>query len=272
MRTVAAAIDGGLATKPVLACARAVGRLLNADVMAVHVRTDGLSTPRAFATRAGLPLRVLGGQVVPRLANAVAAPDVVALVMGARGLASDPRPLGSTATAVATRVPKPVFVVPPDAEPPVEFKRVLVPLEGTLASSRAPRSLIELAPRSELDVVLLHILGPDSVPSFVDQPQHWYAAWAREFLTRYCPFGIDEIDLQVRVGRRERIVAEASREFGCDLIALAWSQDLAEGHAEVVRATLRESRLPVVLLPVRPDEAAADPAADPAAHLAGAGR
>jgi nucleotide-binding universal stress UspA family protein len=262
MRTVAAAIDGGLTTTPVLRCARAMGKLLHADVVAVHIRTGRVGTPRTFAARAGLPLRVLPGRVLDRLVEASSASDVVALVIGARGLVSDPRPLGSTATALATRVPKPVVVVPPEAEPRSDFKRVLVPLEGTVASSTAPRSLVELAPGHKLDVVVLHILGPESIPRFVDQPQHWHAAWAREFVARYCPFGIDEVDLQVRVGRRDQLIAETARQTGCDLIALGWSQDLSEGHAQVVRATLRQSHLPVALIPVQPGGTAAGRTAD----------
>jgi nucleotide-binding universal stress UspA family protein len=254
MRTVVAAIDGGRATRPVLACAHAVGRMLHADVVAVHVRTGGVGAQRAFATRAGLPLRVLHGRVLDRLVEVGGDPGVAALVIGARGLAADRRALGSTATAVATRVPKPVFVVPPDAEPCVEFKRVLVPLEGTRATSLAPRSLVELGPGRELDVVVLHVLEPESIPSFVDQPQHWHAAWTREFLARYCPWGIDEVDLRVRIGRREQVIVDTARESGCDLIALGWSQDLSEDHARVVRATLRLSSLPVALIPVRRDE------------------
>jgi nucleotide-binding universal stress UspA family protein len=265
MRTVVAAIDGGLASRPVLACARALGHVLHAGVLAVHVRTDGAVAPRAFAARAGLPLRVLRGPVLDRLVEVGAAPDVAALVIGARGLACDPRPLGRTATLVATRVATPVVVVPPDAEPRTEFKRVLVPLEGTPASSQAPRSLIELAPGYELDVVVLHILGPDSIPPFMDQPQHWHAAWAREFVARYCPFGIDEVGLRLRVGRPEQIVAEAAREYGCDLIALGWSQNLDEGHARIVRSTLRRSSLPVALIPVRTDGPVVRPDAELAA-------
>jgi nucleotide-binding universal stress UspA family protein len=267
MSTVVAAIDGGLATRPVLACARTMGRALHADVLAVHVRTDGVLTQRTFAARAGLPLRVLPGPVAERLVETGTAPDVAALVIGARGLAFDPRALGRTATAVATRVSRPVVVVPPHADPPTEFKRVLVPLDGTAASSAAIRSLIELTPGRDLDLVVLHVVGPDSVPSFVDQPQHWPAAWAREFAARHCPFGVDGVDLLMRVGRPERLVADAAREFGCDLIALGWSQDLAEGHAEVVRETLRRSPLPVVLMPARSEAPVMASAADPSGSM-----
>jgi len=249
-RTVLAAIDGGLAARPVLAAARALGTVLGADPVALHVQVDGLSTPRTLAVRAGVPLRVLRGHVPTRLIQAGAADDVAALVIGARGIAVAPRALGATALAVATTLAKPVVVVPPDAEPRSAFKRVLVPLEGNASTSLAPRSLIELAPDQGLDVVALHIMGPDTIPSFVDQAQHEQAAWAREFMARYCPWGIDVVDFETRVGRREELIAEAARECDCDLIALGWSQAFTEGHAHVVRATLERSRLPVVLIPV----------------------
>ena len=249
-KTVLAAIDGGLAARPVLAAARALATVLGADVVALHVEVSGLGTPRTLALRAGVPLRILRGDVPSRLIQAGSAADVVALVIGARGIAVGPRPLGATALAVATTLAKPVVVVPPDAEPRPAFKRVLVPLEGSESTSLAPRSLIELAPDQGLDVVALHILGPETIPPFVDQAQHEQTAWAREFLARYCPWGIDVVDFETRVGRREELIPEAAGECDCDLIALGWSQAFADGHAHVVRATLERSRLPVVLIPV----------------------
>jgi nucleotide-binding universal stress UspA family protein len=249
-KTILAAIDGGLAARPVLACARALATVLGADVVALHVQTNGVGTPRTLALRAGVPLRILRGDVPTRLVQAGAADDVVALVIGARGIAVASRPLGDTALAVATTLAKPVVVVSPDAEPRPAFKRVLVPLEGNLSTSQAPRSLIELAPDQGLDVVALHILGPDTIPPFMDQPQHEQSAWAREFLARYCPWGLDAVDFEMRVGRREELIADAARECDCDLIAMGWSQAFSGGRANVVRTTLERSRLPVVLIPV----------------------
>jgi len=256
VKTVVAAIDGSLATTPVLASAHALGAALHAGVSAVHVRTDGVDTPRRLAHRADVPLRILTGPVLRTLIEVGADPDVVALVIGARGLAPDPRVLGGTATAVATTLARPVVVVPPDAEPRAAFKRVLVPLEGNQPTSAAPRSLIRSARGHELDVVVLHVLGPDTIPSFMDQPQHWHGAWTREFVARYCPWDVDDVDVLTRVGRREQLIAQSAREYDCDLIALGWSQNLTEGRARVVRATLRRSRLPVALIPL-PAEATA---------------
>jgi nucleotide-binding universal stress UspA family protein len=251
MKTVLAAVDNSLATKPVLASARAFADLLGAEVSGVYVRTNGEEGPRALAEAADVPFRVMRGDVVERLVNAASAADVTAVVIGAHGLPTHPRPLGSTAEAVATAVVKPVLVVPPEADPPERFTRVLVPLEGTLSSSLAPRSLIELARDSDVDAHVVHVIGVRDVPSFTDQPQHEHAAWASEFLARYCPAGIDVVRFEARVGRSEDVIPSVAQEWGCELIALGWSQQLSGGRARVVRAALERTRVPLLLVPVR---------------------
>lgn len=250
MRTVLAALDRGPAVRPVLASASAIAPLLHARVVAVHVQVDDAGTPLGLARAAGVPLRIVHGDIVDRLVAAGQADDVAVLVVGARGIPTDPRPLGTTALAVATTLRKPVLVVPPDSEPRGTFRRVLVPLEGTIPTSLAPRFLIELAPDAALEIVALHVLRPNTFPPVTDQPQHEYTAWAREFLARYCPWGTDIVRLETRVGRREDLVSQAGSECDCDLVALGWSQDMAPGRARVVRAVLERSRLPLVLIPV----------------------
>jgi nucleotide-binding universal stress UspA family protein len=248
--TVLAALDRSLAAKPVLAAARAVAAVLGAEVVALHVLEDGAQTPSELAGAAGVQLRIARGNVVERLVAEGEADDVAALVIGARGNPSDPRPLGTTAVAVATTLLKPVVVVSPDAEPPPIISRALVPLEGELTTSLAPRALIELAPSVGLEVVALHVVLPEAIPAFTDQPQHEQQAIAREFLARYCPWGIDVVRFETRVGRREDLIPLAAEECGCDLIVLGWLQRLSSGRATVVRATLERSRVPVMLVPI----------------------
>ena len=129
--------------------------------------------------------------------------------------------------------------------------RVLVPLEGTTSTSLAPKSLIRLAGRANIDVVIVHVRDEGSLPSFTDQPQHEQAAWAREFVCRYCAQGLPTAAVETRVGRPEEWVPAVAEEKGCDLIALGWAQELEGGRAEVVRGTLERTRLPVLLVPVR---------------------
>ena len=127
---------------------------------------------------------------------------------------------------------------------------MLVPLEGSLSTSLAPRALFEVASGERIDVVALHIHDEDSIPSFTDQPQHEMPAWTREFIHRYCPWGIGDVQLETRIGRIGELVPIVAEQCGCDLIALGWSQLLAPGRAPVVQETLQRAHLPVLLVSV----------------------
>ena len=251
MRTIVAALDNSLAAGPVLATALALGPVLDAEVGALHVTVDGERVARNEAVAVGVPFHTTSGGVVERLSEAALKDEVAAVVIGARGTPAGHRPLGGTALAVATSLAKPVFIVPPDARRPGVIRRVLVPLEGDRAESFTPRSIVELAEGTELDVIVVHVLEEESLPSFTDQPQHEQTAWATEFLRRYCPWGIGSVQLLVRIGRTEDIVPEVAVESGVDVIAIAWAQELADEHAPVVRAALARSRATVMLVPVQ---------------------
>jgi nucleotide-binding universal stress UspA family protein len=250
MTKVLAAVDNSLVCKAVLETADALGDLLGAEVEALHVGDGDDRTVTAATANAAVPLRFAGGDVVEALVEAGAAEEVVAVVIGGRGMPNDRRPLGSTALAVATSLLKPVVVVPPETTPTAPLRRVLVPLEGTASTSLAPRSIVEVAPGAELDVVVLHVHEADALPSFTDQPQHEGAAWEQEFLARYCPWGVGVVHLETRVGTTAAVVPAVAAEAGCDLIALGWSQDLEAGRAPVVRAALERAGIPVILVPV----------------------
>jgi nucleotide-binding universal stress UspA family protein len=216
----------------------------------VHVHTNGDRTARSTAEAAGISFHTIEGSVVEQLVEAGGADDVVALAIGARGTPSAARPLGGTASAVASALPKPVMIVPPDADPAGKFHRVLVPIEGLASHTLAPRWLFEPAREAGVDVLALHIHDADSIPAFTDQPQHEQPAWAAEFVRRYCPWGIGEVRLETRVGRIGELIPIVAGERHCDLIALGWSEELSSGRAPVVRETLGRAAVPVLLVPV----------------------
>lgn len=249
MTRVLAALDPSLATRPVLMVARDVARLLDADAEAIHVRTDGTASVEAAAEALQMPLTILDGPVVDALAEAAGAHDVAALVLGARGTPVG-KPLGDTALRLAVSLSKPLVIVPPDYEA-TPLRRLLVPLEGTQATTHAPRWIVELAKDVTLDVIVLHVLDEASLPSFTDQPQYEADEWSREFLARFCPAGLDDVQLEVRVGRTDEEVLAAVAALDIDAVALGWAQQLAPGRAPVVRRLLEHSRVPVILMPVR---------------------
>jgi nucleotide-binding universal stress UspA family protein len=245
-----AALDNSAAAASVAATAKALARTFGAGVEGVHVGEDGDRNAAATAAAAGLPFDRLEGAVVPALARAARDRDAVALVVGARGLPSG-RKVGSTALEVITSVTKPVVVVPPETPYVARFQRVLVPLEGTPLTSLAPKRLIELAEDANVEVVVLHVHDAEDVPSFTDQPQHEADAWRDEFVARYCPWGIGQVTMQNRVGRREEEIVRVANEAHADLVAIGWAQRVATGRAPIVRALLERGRTPVLLIPLR---------------------
>ena len=236
-RKVLAAVDNSLAANPVLVTARALARALDARVEAIHVRSYRAEAPAQAAAAVGVPLRVVNGSVVEQLREAAADPDTIALVIGARSRPTSPHALGSTALAVVTSCDRPVVVVPPVGRTAPVLRKILVPFEGTVSTSLAPRSIIELGRSSSIEVVILHVHEDGSAPE------------DDEFLRRFCPWGIGHVTLARRAGQREEVIPRVGDELGCDLIALGWAQELTAGRAEVVRSTLERSPLPVMLIP-----------------------
>lgn len=240
MAAVLAALDNSLAVNPVMVMARALARLLGDRVEAIHVVGEGAEAAEEATIAAGVPLRLAHGPVVESLVEAGQADGVSALVIGARGTITSDHALGSTALAVVTLLQTPVVVVPPAAEVASRIRRVLVPLEGTMSSSLAPRSIIELADGAEVEVSVLHVNGSDESDE----------RWAREFLTRFCPWGLGRVQLERRAGKREEVLPLVADELQSDLIVLGWAQQLSHGRAPVVRAVLERSKIPVMLIPV----------------------
>jgi hypothetical protein len=59
------------------------------------------------------------------------------------------------------------------------------------------------------------------------------------------------VRLETRVGRPDQLILPTAKELDCDVIALAWAQELAPDRARIVRDTLRRVGIPVLLVPVQ---------------------
>jgi nucleotide-binding universal stress UspA family protein len=249
--TVLAALDSNASGRPVLSTAIALADLYDSTVTCLHVREEALSTAAELARAAGVELRDVTGSPIEEIVNAAQDPDVAALVLGARGVHGGPQPAGHTALEVIKRTPKPVAVVPPQAHPPEQVHRILVPLEGTSEGSQALDETLRLAHRRRLEVVVLHVHSPATVPAFANHNPYATRAWEREFLSRYMSTPHDRITLVRRLGVPADDVVAVAHETRPDLIVLAWSQDFTPGRARVVSETLAHTDIPVLLLPVQ---------------------
>lgn len=248
MSTVLAALGSTGSGRAIVTTARAVADMFGANVVALHVREDGIGTAPELASAAGIELREVKGAAAGALVAAATDPDVTALVLGARGQGHGPHPAGRTALEVISRVLKPVVVVPPNAQPVERFARILVPIEGSAHGSHALDAILELAHRQGLDVLVLHVHSPTTVPAFADHDPHASLAWEREFLSRQISAPRDRITVVRRLGIPNDHVISVADEAGADLIVLAWSQNMTAGHANIVSDTLSRTDRPVMLL------------------------
>jgi nucleotide-binding universal stress UspA family protein len=248
---VLAALDQTAAASSVLAAGHQFARVFHADVAAVHVVQDGAERVRTLAAEDRVPLAELQGPPGVELAQALEDDDdAVALVVGSRVRAQGEREIGSTALEVVTTVHKPVFAIPPELPAGFTVHRVLVPLEGSESTSSA-YPLVHTPEADQVDIVILHVLEENMLPAFSDQPQHEWDSFGREFLARYSPWPVAQVQLETRVGRPEQYILPVARETKCDVIALAWAQELAPGRANIVRDTLRDGTIPIVLVPAK---------------------
>jgi nucleotide-binding universal stress UspA family protein len=244
---VLAAVDDSATAPAVVAVATALAQVVGATAEAIHVAEVGhdAATPPSDP-----PVRVVIGDVVTELVRAADDPAVSALVVGARRHPRSPdgHPVGHVALALLPRLRTPLVVVPPDVAAPERLHRMLVPLDGTMATARRARAAIDLATAGGLEVTVIHVCDPDRLPMFGDQPQHETHAFAHAFLARYAPGA--PVHLELRVGPPATEVLAAAEALDADLLALAWAQILDPGRARVVRHLLAHSPVPLLLLPL----------------------
>jgi nucleotide-binding universal stress UspA family protein len=247
---VLAAVDGDTSTGSILDVAGGIAGLLGAGLEAVHVGDDVPAAAAGAARERGAPLRTVPGPEAGALGRAAQEPDVAALVVGARGLPHGPRPAGRVTEALMTSLPGPLVVVPPTTRAVRRLRRILVALNGSPEATDALRPVTRAALDAGLAVVVVHVFDPRAAPAFADQPHHWSEAYLQEFRARNVVSADAEVHL--RAGDPPERLLDAAKQLDADLIALAWSQTLAPGHAAVVRSAIAEGEIPVLLVPVGP--------------------
>jgi len=246
---VLAALDTSAASRPVLENALRLGELTGAAVEAVHVTSEGsesFETLESVAARSQVPFRLLEGPVEPALLDALGAPEVIAAVMGARSTTSGRRPVGGTAGHILEHADKPVLMVPPDAISPGRIQRLLLPLEGTEASSRPVLEWLQRLLVADVELVVLHVFTDATLPRMLNHPGRDVEILGREFLSRHFP---NASRIELRAGPVAARVGEVAADHEIDLVVLSWSQDSSTGRANIVREVLGASALPILLLP-----------------------
>jgi len=262
MTKVLAAITNDSLAPAVLATARAIAQLCSGTVEALHVSEDPDAAVAEAARGAGMTLHTTAGEPVDVLVRATLTDEVTAIVLGVPDVARATRRADSTALQLITVLEKPAVLVPQEVAAGHEvISRILVPLDGRAASAAALDELVRFTAGATVEIVVAHVHEERALPAFSNHLAHEVRSWSEEFLARNCP-AAPNATLESRVGEPHEHVLEILLHSGCDLVALGWSQDLAAGHAAVVRRMLADSPVPVLLIPASRSPALSPPPGD----------
>jgi len=276
-RLILLALDGSPEAHAALPAARLAARLADASLHVVHALDQPVSEAEAL-TRLGLSASETPGLVIDQVvgppAEAIirwaAESRAMLIVLTTRGRTPyQGRVLRPVAEAIVRHAPCPVLLVRPEIAERVrattDLRRIVLPLDGAPSSAAVIAPALELAARAGAEVDILFVAGPAAPPAepgtltgpvYVDQPQHEWPAWAREFIAR---FGTSlgryppatHCRLFLRTGDPASEILRFASEHASDLIVLEWRGRLDPTHARVVKAVLANAPCPVLLLRTR---------------------
>lgn len=226
MSEILAITDGASTGSPVLDVATTVGAVAHATVRTLRLPPGTPDTDN-----------------VEWVLDALAQPSVEIGVLAAA------EPETALCWNVVSRAAKPVVLVPPGVEVArPAIGRVLVPLDGTSASSAAVSDMVGRLSRAGIDIVVLHVFDAETAPRFWDQAAYAPRTWAEEFLSRHV--SAENARMEIRAGTPGQQVVDVAEAESVDLIALGWSQQLDPDRAQTVRQSVLGSGVPVLLVPL----------------------
>jgi nucleotide-binding universal stress UspA family protein len=271
--TLLVPLDGSAEATATLSVARGLAHLRGATVVLIHVGPKAFS-PEELLTRMKLSPEEVRGLVIDQCVGSPAdaivreasARHAVMIVMRAPAWQGGPlRAFGRIVGEVLRTAPCPVVLVPPIGQRRWTLRQLVLPHDGTPTSAAAIAPTADLASRAGAELVVLHVATPGVerpaesgtfvVPRYLDQPQHEWPTWSREFLERVRGLGhpadVEKIRLVLAQGEASAAILEFARRNASDLIALAWRGSLEPERAQTIRRVIRAAGCPVILFRVR---------------------
>lgn len=270
--TVLVPLDGSTNATDALSVARGLAHLMSATVVLVHVGRETLPPDELFGRMKlsaedvrGLVIDQCTGLLADAIVREAAARNTVLIVMCVPAQPDGPA-LESVLGDVLLTAPCPVVLVPSiRIRQPWALRRLVLPHDGTPTSAAAIAPTADLASRAGADLVVLHVATPSDerpaesgafvVPRYLDQPQHEWPAWSREFLERVrClgyPANMEKLRLVLAHGEAGTAILEFARSNASDLVALAWRGSLEPERAQTIRRVISEASCPVIVFRVQ---------------------
>jgi nucleotide-binding universal stress UspA family protein len=266
------ALDATESARAALPVARALAEIEGAALHIVHA-APGHVPPAELLGRLGLDPAEVGRAILHPVGEPPAAGIVglarewrsPAIVLCPRTELREPRgpgPLGHVALEVLLTAPCPVVLVPPRrGRAAWRLREILLPHDGTPSAAQAFGCAADLSARAGARLHVLHVTdrggrraeekGTFAAPRYLDQPQHEWPAWAREFMDRLAsgsPLEPARVRLALAHGAPAAEIVHFAAAAGVDLIVLAWKGALEPERAETVKAVIRDAPAPVLVL------------------------
>ncbi len=247
MTRILAAIDGGPPSASVVDVARNLAGLFHADVDVVTVvDASHPNAPELDQTLAALDARRIAGPTVETILDLADDADVVAVVVGSRGVRGGARPAGHVTTALLTNLSVPVVAVPPGLTDHRGLEVAVVPIEGGRPLSTRLTAILDRWTDAGRRVIPMHVFDLGQTPAFWDG-WHDRELYGQEFGLRYGPASGDPVVL--RAGDAGSRVLAVLADTNADLAIVEWKQRLNTNHGAVVRALLTDAPVSVLLIP-----------------------
>lgn len=173
-----------------------------------------------------------------------------------------PPETGHDLEELLTTAPGPLVLVPPrEGTHEWELKRILVPHDGSPTTGHAIGPAVSLAAAAGAELAVLHVASIGAAPSaepgtmttplYIDQPQHEWPAWTREFRERLgamMPTEKVPTTTILATGEPGREIVKHIAELGADLVVLGWHGDLTGTRAATLKTVVREAKVPLMIL------------------------
>jgi nucleotide-binding universal stress UspA family protein len=266
-------LDGSTNATAALSVARGLAHLKGATVVLIHVGREILAPDELLGRMMlsaedvrGLVIEQCTGSPADAIVREAAARHTELIVMYAPARPDGPlHAFGGVLGDVLLTAPCPVVLVPSiRGRLPWALRQLVLPHDGTPTSAAAIAPTADLASRAGADLVVLHVATPGAerpaesgtfvTPRYLDQPQHEWPAWSREFLERVrghgYPANVEKIRLVLAHGEASAAILEFARRNASDLIALAWRGSLEPERAQTIQRVIRDACCPVIVFRV----------------------
>lgn len=272
-RIIIVPLDGTPHAAVALPVAKTLAELERAVLHVIHIR-EPILPPREVLQVLKLTPDQLRGTVVDQATGSPAASIVrlarerhsLLIVMCTHTGMEKPRgKLGSVAEGVLREAPCPVVLVHPERGLfPWSLRRILLPHDGTPATAIAIGPAADLARLSGAELEVLHVAAPGArkpievgtfaAPRYLDQPQHEWPAWSREFLHRLSVLGHPPPEVKLRLflatGEPGSAIVHFAAEHNTDLVVLGWHGKWEPERAATLKGVIKESPCPVLIVRV----------------------